>query len=121
MKLQSLIVQANTVYSLSLDQDGINSVLSQMRMKGHAMVTEKPIGPTVDAILAVADKVKAPERKTRRSHTEIYASLKAEAQSPVDSDSCPRCKAGIRTVKLVGGRSASYCQACNITLPMKVE
>ncbi len=121
MKLQSLIVQANTVYSLGLDQDGITSVLSQMRMKGHAMVTEKPVSPTVDAIFAIADNVKNPWRKTRRSHTEIYANLKAEAQSPVDNDNCPRCKTEVRTVKLVGGRSASYCQACNITLPMKVE
>ncbi len=122
MKLQQLIVTANKTYALGLDVDQLTVLYNRMRTSGYT--TEVPKGKTsvvIDAILSMSDQIGSrPATATASVASEVYASMKVEAGGNFIEDSCPRCRAKIQSVKLVGGRGASYCQACHITLPLKV-
>lgn len=118
MKLTTLIAHANKTYELGLDATSQTLLYNRMRTAGHtAEVSGKTTSSVLDAILSFADKIEGRKPPSRS----VYASLKVEAE-PVDlSDSCPRCRIPMKTVNLVGGRAASYCEPCHITLPLRVE
>ncbi len=124
MKLQSLIAKTNKTYELGLNSERLIALHQKMRVSGHAQTIGKGrISPTIDAILTTADSL-PPSLETDRAtrdHVEVYASLKVEAAPSLAEDSCPRCKVGVGTVELVGGRQAAYCQSCSIVLPFMVD
>lgn len=113
MKLSKFIQQANATYGLGLEPSDVIEVHRRLRAASFTgQVTNA--SKALDAVLQTSDVVR---RKRTRANA-VYASMKEE---PVLADTgCGRCRAPYRTVKLMGGREARYCQACNITLPMKV-
>lgn len=119
MKLKALIAQANKTYDLGLDQSGQIMLYNRMRTAGHsAEVTAKSTSPVLDAMLSLSDGIEGRKPPPRS----VYASLKVEADVPFGSeDACPRCKIEMKSVNLVGGRAAAYCEPCHITLPLRVE
>lgn len=119
MKLKALIAQANKTYELGLDPNGQVMLYNRMRTAGHASeVTAKSTSPVIDAMLSISDGIEGRKPPPRS----VYASLKVEASPPVGTeDNCPRCRITMKSVNLVGGRAASYCEPCHITLPLRVE
>jgi hypothetical protein len=119
MKLKALIAHANRTYELGLDPNGRAVLYNRMRTAGHASeVTAKVTGHVLDAMLSIADGIEGRKPPPRS----VYASLKVEAAPPLGAeDACPRCKDTMKSVNLVGGRAATYCEPCHITLPLRVE
>jgi len=117
MNLKALIANANKTYGLGLDGSRTDELFNRLKFAGHA--TEITAGTettrAIDSILSLSDQIHGDDVSPRA----VYASLKQEVVA--SPDQCPRCKADMRDVKLVGARKALYCQACNITLPTKVE
>lgn len=117
MDLKTLIAKANATYDLGLNGDRSDELHNRLKIAGYGTeVTAEKVSRTIDTILSMSDQLQA-GRNTPRS---VYASLKQEAVAD-SGDQCPRCKAGMKAVKLVGSRDAKYCLSCNITLPVKVE
>jgi hypothetical protein len=115
LSTKSLIAKANETYSLGLDEGATDELFNRMRRAGFGTeIISSKASEAIDTILVMQKQIAtgAPQA--------IYADLKVEADLPSD-DHCPRCKGGIRRVLLVGKRQANYCQACGITLPVKVE
>lgn len=119
MKIQALIQQANTTYDLNLDHRSSAELLNRMKMAGYgATVTADAAPKAIDTILTLSDQI--PRLKEKKPHS-VYASLKQEATAEPDESTCQRCRGKTQQVELVGGRTATYCQACSITLPLKVQ
>jgi formamidopyrimidine-DNA glycosylase len=116
MDLKSLIVRANTTYGLGLDASRVDELQRRLRLAGLGIeIQASQTGEALDTILSLSDHLE-PDSSPRS----VYASLKQEAVADLDG-ACPRCRGAMKSVKLVGSREAQYCQACNITLPIKVE
>ncbi len=116
MKLKQLVAQANTTYQLDMDERAQEAVVGRLHRVGFgAEVTTARTSRAIDMILDFAGQ------EDDRVPADIYTAMKVEAAVHASTEDCSRCKANMRQVSLVGGRSAMYCQPCNITLPLKVE
>jgi len=118
MDLKMLIQKANTTYGLGFSPSEAVELHHRLRMAGfNSEVASASTSKAIDAILTMSDQIKKPV--PRQAPRVVYASLKREVEAAHDSSECPRCKAGMKAVQLVGSREAAYCQACGIVLPVK--
>jgi len=121
MKLKPLIKQANTTYRLGLDEGSANDLYHRLISAGYKNeVQANQTSSVLDTILVMSDQLKK-QSPTARSVKGVYASLKRETIASSGDGNCPRCEAQLQEVKLVGDRTALYCGACAITLPVRVE
>ena len=119
MKLKALIHQANSTYDLNLNDRSTAELFNRMRMAGYGTaVTAVKAAEAIDTILALSDQL--PRKAVKKPHS-IYANLKREVAAAPDETACDRCQEPTQEVELVGGRKATYCKPCTITLPVKVQ
>jgi len=118
MKLIRIIDQANDIYKLRLTRNERETL--QYRLVGAgfcAQVGSNQVSAVIDAILQTTDHLRA-RPKLAVVTANSYSNLKSESVAAADGI-CPRCHQPMRQVQLVGGRYASYCEACNVALPLR--
>lgn len=117
MKLSHLVQQANDIYQLGLNDEDKREVQRRLVSAGFEQKIEQP-SDAIDAVLQTTDHLRS-RSKMATAATRMYSGMKTEVVAE-HQDGCPRCQQKMKRVMLVSERTADYCQACAITLPVRV-
>jgi|GEM_PF-6602288 len=119
MKLSHLVRQANNIYQLHLTDEERRELHRRLISAGfESQIRPAETRDLLDAILQTTDHLRARPRMATAT-TRLYSGMKKEAIAG-QHDGCPRCQQTMQSVLLAAERQADYCQACAITLPVKV-